>query len=490
MAGLGLTAVGEGVPTPAQDTSIVQAVQPAPDAASIQSALGLGDAPAEIQAPPGGSLGLTSVGGQAVPPPIAPPAPPGPARAAPPAGLQPPAPPGPSGGGMAYETTTTRTESSSGLDEAAQKRAGARLDATGEAQRKAVDDEAAARQARAEYEVRATEAALDAAAQRRREAAAEAALNDHTTAEVDRRMQAASDWKPDRAAFFKGNNGAARGILAAIAVIAGGWMQGRGQTSTNQFLPFIMKMIDDDVDDQVRSNSANIQFLREQKGDLKAAAAELKKRQLMLVDSELQAKAAASAAKDPSAAAALEAYKSQSAAAQAKWDAEQRTALERTVNRQVSRVTSPAAMAAPAAAAAPKERSEAQAKAQSANDAVNALGEKAGLIRDANGKWVVGKGPLPPGMLEQLPFIGRFFGNEVTSAADAAVEAYGRMQSGGVIGADERPAFEKQLGKDTFTRQELANRLNAADVNIKAKLREQDAVAQEQSVNIPYQRIR
>ena len=348
MGDLGLTAVGAGVPTPAQDTSILQAVQPAPDTSSIQSALGLGNAPAEIQAPAGNSLDLTSVGGQAVPPPLAPPAPPGPAKPAGASGLQPPAPPGPSGGGGSlYETTTTRTEGSSGLDEAGQKRAGARLDATGAAFGKAADDEAAAKRARAEYEVRATEQALSDVAQRRREAAAEAALNDHTNAEVDRRMKAASDWKPDRAAFFKGENGAARGILAAIAVIAGGWMQGRGQTSTNQFLPFIMKMIDDDVEDQVRTNSANIQFLREQKGDLKAAAAELKKRQLMLVDSELQAKAAAGAAKDPSVQAAIEAYKSQSAAAQAKWDGEQRTALERTVTRQTSRVTSPAAMAGP-----------------------------------------------------------------------------------------------------------------------------------------------
>lgn len=490
MAGLGLTAVGEGVPQPAQDTSIVQAVQPAPDTASIQSALGLGNAPAEIQAPPGGSLGLTSVGGQAVPPPFAPPAPPGPAKPAGASGLQPPAPPGPSGGGMSYETTTTRTEGSSGLSDEGFKRANERLDRASAADRQATADEVAAKQARQEYEIRATDAALSEAADKTRRLAAEKAVNDHVMAETDRRMQAAADWKPDRAAFFKGENGAARGILAAIAVIAGGWMQGRGQTSTNQFLPFIMKMIDDDVEDQIRTNSANIQFLREQKGDLKAAGIELKQRMWQSVDAELQAKGAAAAARDPSAQAAIEAYKSKRAADDARLDAEKRTAIERNVSRSVSRVTSPAAMAAPAAVAAPKERSEAQAKAQSANDAVNALGEKAGLIRDANGKWVVGKGPLPPGMLEQLPFIGRFFGNEVTSAADAAVEAYGRMQSGGVIGADERPAFEKQLGKDTFTRQELANRLNAADVNIKAKLREQDAVAQEQSVNIPYQRIR
>lgn len=242
------------------------------------------------------------------------------------------------------ETTTNHTTGSSGLDAAAQGRANARLDTAGEANRTALDAETEARHARADYEVRATEQALGDVAQKRREAAAEAALNERIGADVDKRMQAASDWQPDRKNMF--GFGAGRGLAAAVAIIAGGWMQGRGQTSTNQFLPFVMKMIDEDVNDQVRTNSANIQFLREQKGDIKAAAAELKKRQLMLVDSELQAKAAAAAAKDPSVQTAIEAYKSTSAAKQAEWDAQQRTALERTVTEQTSHVTTPVHAAA------------------------------------------------------------------------------------------------------------------------------------------------
>jgi hypothetical protein len=376
-----------------------------------------------------------------------------------------------------YDTTTSRTEGSSGLSADAQKRAGARLDQVGSLSQKATDDEAAAKQARADYEMRATDQALSDMAQKRREAAAEAALNDHTTAEVDRRMQAASDWRPERKNMF--GFGAGRGLAAAVAVIAGGWMQGRGQTSTNQFLPFVMKMIDDDVNDQVRTNSANIQMLREQKGDLKAAAAELKKRQLMLVDGELQAKSAAAAAKDPSVQSAIEAYKSASAAKVAEWDAEQRKALERTVTNQVSRVTSPRAAVQ---GDAPKERTAEQGKAQAAQDAVNSFGEKAGLQRDANGKWIVGKGPLPPALVERF---NPFSNNEIKAHADAAVEAYGRMQSGGVIGPEERVAFQEQLGMGTLTRAELAARLNAAQNNIAARLRSQDEAVQQQRATIP-----
>jgi hypothetical protein len=399
--------------------------------------------------------------------------------------VSPAAPPSPPGlGGTIYDTTTTRSSGSSGMSAEGQARANKRLDEVDRLNSKATDDAMAAKQARDEYEIKATEAAVSHEAEKRRQLAAEQAVNAHIQSETERRMQAASDWQPDRKNMF--GFGAGRGLAAAVAIIAGGWMQGRGQTSTNQFLPFVMKMIDDDVNDQVRKNSANVQQLREKLGDIKAAAAELKKRQLMYVDSELQAKTAAAAAKDPSVQAANEAYRSKSAAFQAERDAEKRQALERTVSEQVSRTTAPrqGVEAKPL-----PERSESQGKAQAANDAVNALGEKAGLIRDKNGKWVVGKGPIPPGFLEQLPVIGSLFGNKVTSAADAAVEAYGRMQSGGVIGPDEREAFKQQLGGDTFTREALAERLNAADVNIKAKLRSNDAAAQDAQTRIPYKRI-
>lgn len=119
---------------------------------------------------------------------------------------------------------------------------------------------------------------------------------------------------------------------------------------------------------------------------------------------------------------------------------------------------------------------EAQAKAEAAHQAVTHLGGKAGLVRDKKtGKWVVGGGAVPPGLLEKVgeTVTGGFYQGDIAPAFDAAVEAFGRQQSGGVIGKDERPEFETQLGKKTFTRQQLANRLNAAELNIEAK-RKQD----------------
>jgi hypothetical protein len=416
----------------------------------------------------------------------APAAPPDPAASfakspyAAPAAAQPPAPPGLSG--TQYDTTTTKTTGSSGLRADAQKRQGARLDDVKAKQEQASADEVAAREARAQADVRATEAAVHAAAQRRREAAAEQAVNDRIMSEVDRKMQAASDWQPDRKNMF--GFGAGRGIAAAVAIIAGGWMQGRGMTSTNQFLPFVMKMIDDDVNDQLRNNSANIQFLREQKGDLKAAASELKKRQLMLVDSELQAKTAAAAAKDPAVAKQIEAFKSQSAAKLAEWDADQRKALERTVTEQVSRTTTPRQVVA---GEAPKERNAQQARAEAVTRAANEFGAKAGLIRDANGKWVVGEGPLPPAFIEG---INPFSDGAIKAAAEQVAEHYGRLQSQGAIGVEERPELRDQVGMNTTTRAQLAAKLNALEVGIAPLSTMGDEKAQQQRTQIPYQRVR
>lgn len=115
--------------------------------------------------------------------------------------------------------------------------------------------------------------------------------------------------------------------------------------------------------------------------------------------------------------------------------------------------------------------SEQQAKAESAHQAVTNLGGKAGLVRDKSGKWVVGGGAVPPALLQKAgeAATGGLYQGDIGPAFDAAVEAFGRQQSGGVIGKDERPAFETQLGKQTASRQQLADRLNAAELNIEAK---------------------
>jgi hypothetical protein len=112
---------------------------------------------------------------------------------------------------------------------------------------------------------------------------------------------------------------------------------------------------------------------------------------------------------------------------------------------------------------------ESEGKAEAASDAVKHFAEQAGLVRDTKtNKWVPGEGVLPPAVGEGVK---GFFGGAtpVHDALEAAVEAYGRYQSGGVIGPDERKNFRKLLGADTTTRAQLAEKLNAAENTIQAR---------------------
>jgi hypothetical protein len=111
--------------------------------------------------------------------------------------------------------------------------------------------------------------------------------------------------------------------------------------------------------------------------------------------------------------------------------------------------------------------SEPQGKAQAAAESIDAFAQAAGLVRDpSTGKWRSGEGIVPPALLEK---INPFSDNTIKSRFEAAVEAYGRMQSGGVIGDDERAAFREQLGGETTTREQLAARLNAADTTLRSR---------------------
>jgi hypothetical protein len=113
------------------------------------------------------------------------------------------------------------------------------------------------------------------------------------------------------------------------------------------------------------------------------------------------------------------------------------------------------------------KRNEQEGKAQAAADSVNSFGQKAGLTRDPKtGEWVVGDGIAPPGFWES---VDPFSDNAVSAEAENAVEAYGRLQSGGVIGPEERKAFRDQLGLNTGNRKQLAARLNAAERSIRAR---------------------
>lgn len=127
--------------------------------------------------------------------------------------------------------------------------------------------------------------------------------------------------------------------------------------------------------------------------------------------------------------------------------------------------------------------SEPQGKAEAAHQTVSDFAQKAGLVRNpTTTKWEVGEGMVPPGFLES---INPFSDDSVNTALDAAVEGYGRQQSGGVIGNDERESFYEQLGKSTGNRRQLAAKLNAVELNIEAKRKQDMAAIRNGTTNAP-----
>jgi hypothetical protein len=383
--------------------------------------------------------------------------------------------------GLADQQSSSSTHGSetgsTGLSAEAQQRQGANITAVAGAQ-------AGAREAGAQYgTLQANQAAdrskllLQQASEGIEKTAAQLAIQDEIQRRVDHRMTAGAEWKPDRSELFHNDHGVAFGLMAAVAAMAGGWMQGRGLAGQNPYLPTIFKMIDDNVSAQVRSNSATMQQLRDQKGDIKAAIVELKQRQLHFAQMRLDGLAM----KDSSdlMRAGVEKTRQDMQAQDAKWEQEKRQALERTETRKVTSSFTQETKPNPNANA---ERTPEQGKAMAAVDAINDFGKKAGLTRDKNGKWTVGGGAFPPAMLERL---NPFADDSIKAAHEAAVEAYGRLQSGGVIGDKEREAFNEQLGGKTTTRAQLAARLNSAQVALDARLRSRDEVSNKARTTIP-----
>jgi hypothetical protein len=127
--------------------------------------------------------------------------------------------------------------------------------------------------------------------------------------------------------------------------------------------------------------------------------------------------------------------------------------------------------------------SEPQGKAEAAHQTVTEFGKAAGLVRNPKTqKWEVGEGMVPPGFVES---INPFSDDSVNTALEAAVEGYGRQQSGGVIGPSEREDFYNQLGKSTGNRRQLAAKLNAAELNIEAKRKQDMAAIRNGTTNAP-----
>lgn len=377
-------------------------------------------------------------------------------------------------------TSSSRSEEkgSSGLSDEAQKRQGDNITAVAEAQGSARDATAAYNTQAADQSAARSKLMIEDAAAGLEKTAAQIALNDHITGQVETRMKAGAEWRPDRTELFHGDRGVAFGISAAVAAMAGAWMQGRGLTGSNPYLPTIMKMIDDNANDQVRRNSSTMQFLREQKGDLRAASIELKQRQLRYATQRLDGLAL----KDQSELlrTGVEKTRQEMLAQDAKWEQEKRQALERTETNKVTKSFSRSE--ATGAGPAGGERTPDQGKAQSVFDAADRAYKSAGLIRGPDGKWRVGGGAFPPAALEKL---NPFSNDEIKANMDALVEGYGRLQSGGVIGADERPAFQDQVGLNTMTRAQLAARANALETQLRARLKSTDEARHRTDNTVP-----
>lgn len=94
--------------------------------------------------------------------------------------------------------------------------------------------------------------------------------------ETERRLKEAAAFRPDPKRLFKDDN-AFDVIVTIVGALASGWVQGvRG--GPNTFLNVLDKMIDQDVEAQVRANDEQLKELRRKLGSHEAAVLELKAR--------------------------------------------------------------------------------------------------------------------------------------------------------------------------------------------------------------------
>lgn len=115
-------------------------------------------------------------------------------------------------------------------------------------------------------------------------------VQDDIVQETSRRLEDTAKFKPDRTALFRGDTGALFGISAAISAMAGGWLMGQGLTGgKNPYLDSVMRMIDDNAEDQIAANSHVYQVLTQKLGSAQAAQKELKARMLGAVNDTIEA---------------------------------------------------------------------------------------------------------------------------------------------------------------------------------------------------------
>ena len=112
------------------------------------------------------------------------------------------------------------------------------------------------------------------------------------------------------------------------------------------------------------------------------------------------------------------------------------------------------------------KQTEDEGKATAAIAALDNYGAATGLARDPNtGKWTTnGK------ILKDGTFGDAFRGSPVEAAQTAAIESFGRLQSGGVISPDEAKRFGEMIGS-AVRADTLVNQMNAIESIIRPRMK-------------------
>lgn len=189
-------------------------------------------------------------------------------------------------------TTTERTTTTQGVDKASA--AGIRTagDQANQAAQAAGDAQVQQLGAQAQLERRQSQEAYGRGVNEYFTRAGEIAVQDEILSTTAQKLQETARFKPDRTTLFQGDTGALFGLSAAISAMAGGWQMGQGLTGgKNPYLESVMRIIDDNANDQIRANSQVYEELTRRLGDAKAAKAELKGRMLGALAETIEAKA-------------------------------------------------------------------------------------------------------------------------------------------------------------------------------------------------------
>lgn len=305
-------------------------------------------------------------------------------------------------------------QGSTGLSAADQATAQGDIAATGAARAKAADAAQATTNLEAQQAQRRSAELFTQAASAQEKIAAEQVVNDRLNAEVEAKLKAGAEFRPDRTELFHGDRGALFSISSAVAAMAGGWLMGLGKTKGNPYLDVILRLIDDNANDQIRKNSSVVQELMRQKGDLSAVKADLKARMLRVADQYVEARML----RDKSELVQTKGAetRAQMAAQDSQWQAEQRRALMRTESKKMTetlnRVTTQSTQSGGAGALNPDKQAEKLKTIRALDQQIETM--RRGLKADSlsgvvgfasrNG-WNAARraiGTLPPEQVEQL----------------------------------------------------------------------------------------